>query len=144
MPDVTLPAQQDRALIELFRRVERLERRTEQQNRVLVRLLSHVFSYPGDLIVHVESPPWYPEINVFISQIRLATLVAPSSNLLVDININGTLNQTVTLTAGTTSAITYTSIALLHTDYMTTKINSIGTNGANLSVTMVPSVTSLS
>ena len=143
MPGVTLPPDQMATLSRLTARVERLERRTRAQDALLQRMLASLFTYPGDLVVTTESPRWYPEMDVILSQTRASLLAAASGTVTVAIRKNGATLYSVSLTAGQTTVVNYTPTTLNSGDYLTVRVDAIGTNGANLSVGFVPSIGAL-
>lgn len=91
-----------------------------------------VFSYPGPLAAGVESPPFYPPVDVYYSQIRVSTLANVTVNTTVDFKINGTVITTVTLLSGTKTVTVAITSLVLRTDYVTMVLTAAA--DANLSV----------
>lgn len=90
------------------------------------------FSYPGALDNGVESPPFYPVASLTYTFIRVSLLVAATSNHVIDVRKNGNLFASYTLTTGNLTMTATISLALLSTDALTVKTNTV--TDSNLSV----------
>lgn len=137
MPGAVFPPDQSSTINRLVARVERLERRT-RLDTITMRMLASLFSYPGSLVATTESPRWYPEMDVVLSQARVSCTA--SGNVTVTIRKNGSDLYSITLTGGANTTVNYTVFSLNPGDYLTLRIDDIGTDGANLSVGFVPSI----
>lgn len=138
MPGVTLPPDQNATLVRLLERVERLERQTRRPDAGMRRMLASLFSYPGTLVVDVESPRWYPEMDVTLSQTRISCTA--SNDVVVMVRKNGSDIYSVTLPFDQDTAVDFTVFSLNPGDYLTLRIDDIGTDGTDLSVGFVPSI----
>lgn len=125
MPGTTLPPDQSAAISGLTARVERLERRIGADTKRAVGPPPLVFSYSGALTNGVESPPWYPAGNCYLTQARVSLLANATTNHLVDVYVNGAFVQTLTLPSGSKTIVSSTNITVTAGSYVTMKTNTV-------------------
>lgn len=80
-----------------------------------------VFSYPGPLAPGVESPPYYPLAAQTLTALRVSLLVNATANHVVEVRLNGSVIETVTLGTGTKTTTSTISHAVTTSDYLTVK-----------------------
>ena len=91
-----------------------------------------VFSYPGTLTASLETPPWYPTRSGVITTVRVSLLANAGADHVVELRKDGSAIQQFTLTSGTKTIETATTIAVARGSYISMK--TITVSNADLSV----------
>lgn len=129
------PAMQDVA--------SQLARMSADRDRALEDYLSRihelvVFSYPGALVTGTVSPTWHCRRALTFHGVRVSRLVAGAADVVIDVNVNGSLVTTVTLPAGDDTVLDEsTPIPVDLGDALSLNVNDQG-DGADVSVQFIP------
>lgn len=99
-------------------------------------LSSITFSYPGALDDNVESPRWYPPVDVTFALIRVSLLAAATSNHVISLKIDGVEFDQYTLTTSNATMTEVISCPVLSTESVT--IETITVADFDLSVQLTP------
>jgi hypothetical protein len=100
--------------------------------------LMPVFSFVGPIVVYTGKTRLYFEESRTITKIRASLGTAPTgSGVVVGAYLNGSLLQSVTILAGTNTAIVSLSTAVTPGDYVTVSITSVGSVTAGSDLTVV-------
>lgn len=90
--------------------------------------------FVGPLVLHDQSPVWASRGTERLTNPRAFLIVAAASNVVVDVQVNGTAAFTLTIVAGDTVVETDDDVLVGRDDVVNCKVQAIGTAGADLSV----------
>jgi hypothetical protein len=131
MPGANHAADDSREVGAIVAREERLERKVRQPGPADIRPIR--FSFPGEIVVDVESPPDYVDAATTLTQIRVSTTVAEAGNNTVEVRVGGAVISQHTLPSGESTMVEAINIPVTPGTPLTVKtVTSV--SGDNLSV----------
>lgn len=127
---------QGRALLELQRRVTRLEKRDRTAAEEELPRDVAVFSYSGLIVSGTTSPPWRTYRGGKLERVEALLGTAPTSTLTVNLDKNGTEVEDFTIASGETEAVLKLSSPVVFApgfDLLTVRVTG-GASAADLTV----------